>query len=497
MEQRKEDRRMGKRTLSLLLAAVILAAAVLWYLNKDRELSEPPPYSTSMAAPNIQISPSTIAIKVALPFAQLSAQADKSAPENYSVSGNEPGQCIREGVRFCVSTKYEFDVSRGAISIGPGPKNSIHLSVPIDISGRGWLQGPLSGLLRLGAARFHTKLEAFADIHFSLKPDWCPAPTVNADFRWIEPAEVEIFQGLKIDIDGLIQKKLREQVHKMGDDLAAMIKCEDIRHQIQRAWNVRTFPVRLPNDDKPLYVNIEPISFGFSGVECDSKSASLVLMLTPKIDVAAKPLEVKPLVLPNVQTVPFAESSLNLAVPFHMSYADLADNISVELIGKPITTDTQAGVVTVKVRKIKVYPSNDRLAIAGLLNIGFPSSWFDINGWIYLTGTPVPINEGTGLKLEGLELSRAIDNDLWNAASVVFNGTLKSEMERIGTIDLKSRIQQAKDAIAAEFAKPLDGAVIDIGAPDIRLGSIVLASDQLSAEGIFSSKADIIFQALK
>ena len=219
--------RMGKRVLSILLATVILAAAVLWYLKRDRELSEPPPYSTFMAAPNIQISPSTIAIKVTLPFDQLSAQADKSAPKNYSVSGHGPGQRIRSGIRICVATKYAFDVSRGAISIGPGPNGSIRVSVPIDISGRGWLLGPFSRLLQGEALSFHSKLEAFADIHFSLKPDWCPEPTVNADFRWIEPAEVEILQGFKINIDSLIQKELREQVHKMGDDLVAMIKCEE------------------------------------------------------------------------------------------------------------------------------------------------------------------------------------------------------------------------------------------------------------------------------
>lgn len=396
---------------------------------------------------------------------------------------------------MCVGTKYEYNVSRGDISISPGSNNTIHVSVPISVSGKGGFRGDGAKLLKLDAKNFRARVEIYSDIAFSIGPDWCPRPTVSSNFRWIEGANVEIIGGVWIGISGLIEDKLNNQLQAMGNAVASQIKCSDMKREAEKVWISYSFPVEIPGNQDPLYINVKPEGFGFSGLQVSPGSANFALSLTAMVDVSTNPIENTKSDIPPLQSIPFVDSAIILAVPLHMPYAEIHRLLSSKVTNKPVSIDTPAGVATVTIRKLKVYPSGESLVIGALLDIDLPDRWLDISGWVYLKTKPTPVSEGTAIKLESPSFSRAINNEVWSLVSIVLENTIKQEIERQGLINLQEPIKQAKEIIATEIAKPHEGVALNIGDPEIRLGRIAVMADRLFVEGIFSSKGDISLQA--
>jgi hypothetical protein len=161
---------MSKRVIIAISVVVVsILVGVWWYWQRDRNLSEAPPESA--LAPPPDTAQSTIAVNVTVPFSLLAAQAEKSAPSNYSDGGNGPDACVDLGLlgKSCAGTQYHFSVSRGPISFGPGPDNSIRAAVPLAISGKGGFRGDGAKLLSLDAKNFRGKVEAYADMKLGLE----------------------------------------------------------------------------------------------------------------------------------------------------------------------------------------------------------------------------------------------------------------------------------------------------------------------------------------
>lgn len=486
---------MLKRTLILGLIVIIGAVAYVLYEQRDRDLSIAP--DKTAGTKEFETKPSAIAVNISLPFERLTAEANRAAPKNYTDGGNGPDQCKHIlGVKTCVGTKYNFNVTRGDISITPGANNTFHVSVPINVSGQGGFRGDGAKLLKLDKKNFHARVEAYSNIGLSIGQDWCPRPTISSNFRWIEGAKVEIIGGVWVGISGLIEDKLRGQLQELGNAVASQIKCDDVKQEAQKAWVSYSFPIDIPGNDDSLYVNVKPESFGFSGLQVSPGSANLALSLTAKVDVSSSPISNTTLALPPLQNIAFAGSSLNLAVPLHMTYVEIQEALSEEIVDKPISIDTPAGVATLTTRTLKIYPSGDALVVGALVDIDLPDRWLDVSGWVYLTTIPTPVSGGTSLRLENVSFSRALNNELWSVVSVVLEGTIRREIEKQGTIDLDASIQKAKEIVLSEVAKPHEGVTLNIGDPQIALGRISITAERLYVEGLFSSRADISLQAL-
>lgn len=342
---------MLKYILTTGLIVLCMLATYIFYEYKDQELSTPP---NEVAGTNqFEIESSTIAVNIHLPFDQLSAQVNNSAPQNYSDSGNGPDQCkYIFGIRTCIGTKYEYSVSRGDISISPGSENTIHVSVPISVSGKGGFRGDGAKLLKLDAKNFRARVEIYSDITLSIGPDWCPRPTVSSNFRWLEGAKVEIISGVWIGISGLIEEKLHNQLQAMGNAVVSQIKCSNVKQEVEKIWISYSFPVEIPENKDPLYINIKPESLGFSGLQVSSGSASFALSLTVKAEVSTNPIKNTKSDLPSLQSIPFTDSYLILAVPFHIPYSEIHKLLSSKIMNKSISIDTQSGIVTVTTKRV-------------------------------------------------------------------------------------------------------------------------------------------------
>jgi hypothetical protein len=49
------------------------------------------------------------------------------------------------------------------------------------------------------------------------------------------------------------------------------------------------------------------------------------------------------------------------------------------------------------------YPSKDSLAL-GLIDAKTPASWFDTDGWVYLSGKPIVVKDGRAIKVEDIRV---------------------------------------------------------------------------------------------
>ena len=486
---------MVKRIVLTGLVIIVVVALIVFYQSQESPFSKAPPELAN--AVSINSKASSIAVNIRLAFDQLNARANRALPLEFSDSRDGQQRCKRIlGANVCATAQYSYHATRGPIAISAGANNSIHLSVPISINGQVGFKGKAARTLGLNKKNIRASLEAYSDVEMSIGADWCPNATIRSNFRWLDDAKVEIFAGVWAGINKLVEDKLRSQLQKLGDDVLASIRCDEIKRTAQKAWVAYSFPLSMPDEEGALFVNIRPETFAFSGLQVMPEKANMALALTAKLDIAAQPAPALPLTLPNLQPATQSESEIKLIVPINLTYSRLEQRLFADIKNKRITAKTSAGTFTVIPKRIKLYPSAKDLVIAVYLNIDFPYHWHRVKGWVYLKAKPVAVSQGSALKFDNLSFSNALDDTLWNSIAVVLNDTIKSSLQQKATVNLAGTINHAKKSVLRQFSKPHAGIMINIGDPRIKLGRVVLAADRLVVEVLFSSKADIALQVM-
>ncbi len=486
---------------SVLIAVCGIAAAIgflAWYKVRDRKLSEAPPRSASLPAPDVPTS--LLAVRITLPYDRLAAAAEVAAPQSYSGSGNGPDVCASVGpkgfgidlsTKICAGTKYDFNAMRGPIALSAGPGNSIRVSIPLKVEGHGGFRGDGARLLSLDAKSFEASANAFADITLALTRDWCPQVQVAANFSNLD-ARVEIVSRAWIGVSDLIGDSVRQQIHKMGEQLAGAVKCEEVRSAAQKVWIPRSFPVSLPGDAQPLYVNLEPLSFGFSGIKTTTTAAYLLLTLSAHVSItdAAIPMVSTP--LPPAQTIPLTSGALELAVPLRVSYESIEKHAMSAVAGMPLSLQTPVGTASIRIDKITTYPSDGRIAIGAHVAIALPDRLFGTRGWVYLTARPVVSSDGTGVRFEDLSYSRLLDNELGWGLTLLLDGEIRRRLSALGQVEFGDTIATTEGILKSALANRAGEFSLDIGEPTLRLRRIIPGRDALFVEGLLRSGADAV-----
>jgi len=465
-------------------------------LERDVQLSQAPKeFST---AREFTTKPSSLSVNIRLPFGELSAKANQSAPRTYQGKGVGKRKCKRViGIKACGTPQYDYVVTRGDIVVQAGPANSIRLSVPLAVKGHGGYQGKGAKLFGLQKKNFKASIRAVSDISLTVAKDWCPKPTIHADFEWVDGAKVELFRGVWVSVRSMVEPRLKQKIAELSDSVASEIDCNDIQSKLQRVWARHTSPIKIGGSKEPLHLNISPQQIGFSGLSVDPEAVNLAVHLVADARISATPVNTEPLPLPVLRkTQGNTNSALAVSLPMFVPYEQVKELIANRLMKEPLSSDTAAGEATITTRDVKVYPSGDKLVIAALMDIDLPTSLFDVSGWAYLTTTPRADESGTLLRLAQPTFSRDIDSQLWRLVSVVLEDTVKDGLSDWGVIDLTQSISKAKAKLAAQVAKPRQGFTVDVGDPELRLGDIAVTANQLVIETIFRSRADIALKGL-
>jgi hypothetical protein len=478
-----EKRRSGLALFSLILAMSLTGCG-------DSELSQRPPKSAENAT--FDTSVSRIGALASLPMQTLGDAANSKIPQQYSDSGNGEEKCGTVAlIRYCVGTKYEYTVTRGPISISAANANTIRISVPMNIDGKGGFRGDGAKVLGLNAKNFSAALDIHADVSPTLSDDWCPTLETAIDYNWTKNPRVEIVGGVWVDVKGAVEKPIRDKIPELQDKIRNAVNCADFKKQIEASYGTRSVPVDVPGVGK-INVNIEPSDIAFSGLNVTSDAVSAAALLTTKVELSQSPIEAKLLPLPPLKKIDPVAPLMTISVPLRAEYQTITGAMTGAVAGKTFEQDTPAGKVSVKVNGAEVYPSNGHLVVGLDITADLPSSWLDTKGKVYLIAKPNVV-DGTKIVLSDIAFSQVLDNDFWKVASVVFQGPILAELNKHAEYDLSGEIAKAKDALVAKLADPTatPGWRVHLDDLDIKIGRIAAADKEFAVEGLFSAKTVI------
>lgn len=472
---------------SLVLTGVLVMVG--WYQALDRDLADPPWRAASR--PLTEVPPSRLALDVSLPLERIQAAAEAAAPSSYASSGRGPDICAkRRRRRVCVGTHYDFNLTRGPITLAEGPGNTLRISVPLQVAGHGGFRGRGARRLHLAARPFEASSDAVADVALSFKPNGCPQAQVAVDFSNLD-AKVEIVSGVWVSVSNLIESAVRERIRTMGEQTASVLRCDDFRRLAQQVWFARSFPLSLPADPRPLHVNVLPVSFGFSGVQVTPSAVKLLLSLGVRASVSDTRITAAGEPPSAPQTVPLRRAALRLSLPLRIAYDGMAARLQ-SAFAKPLKVTTPAGAATITLDEITVYPAGERIAVGAHIRAELPGHFLATRGWLYWTARPVVSRDGRAVQLADMGGSRIRDSELAGTLAALLDGELRSRLAAAGEIDLTGRIANARSSLTSTLTRHIGATSIEMSRARMGLGRIVPGAAALFVEGVFNSGAELV-----
>jgi len=471
----------------------------------SKELTEAPPKGSSTVTP--AAPESTVAAKAAITYARLAAEANKAAPAKYT-ERDRTTPCVRVGPKgdlpfggsydltkeVCQDVDYDIVVERtGPVTVGKGPTpGTARASVEVKFSGQAGFSGDVAKVLALDKKNFDGSFVAYVDIGVQMEPDWCPRLIATPGFDWKNKARLEVMHNWNIDVSGKLGPEMEKQLKKMSDQLVGAVDCAKVKAEVAKVFVPQSLPIAIPNNGN-VYVNVDPLSIGFSGITATDTALELALMVTAKVAVSTAVGQMAPKPLPPLAQVPLTPGKISIAVPLRANYERLNAAIAPVVKDKTYVAETPAGKVSVTVHEVEVYPSKDKVAVRVKFAADTPASWFDTEGNAYLAAKPVVEKNGTMITLTDLQFSRAVDNALWTAVSAIFEKDIKSAIAKAARVDLAGPIDQGKVALAAQLVELKRRSGVDVMLSDtvITAGPIVPTDSELIAEVRFESVANV------
>ncbi len=478
------------KSRSVLSAATALALLALLVGCSRSDISARP--SPDKGPPiALEPEPSRIGALVKIPIGQATEAVNAALPPSYAQGWtNGPDFCAKVIFRdVCVGTKYQFNTTRGTISLAPAGPDAILVTVPVSVSGQGGFRGDGARLLGLDAKNFDAAAVFSILLRPSIDSDWCPKLDVSADYRWTQNPRVEIVSKVNVDITGQVRDKLNAKLPEITQLAQNAIDCTQIKARIATLYGNKSFPIEL-SPNQQLHVNVHPTDIAFSGLSVDTADISLAAMLTAKIDVSATPIKPEALALPPLRPLDAgAPPRIHLSVPLKAPFELLRGEAKKFVVGKTFEQQTPAGVVKVTINDATVYATEGgKLAVGIDFDAKLPGKVLDTKGTVFLTGAPA--TEGpTVVRLKDVSYTRILDNDVWNAVSVLFDSQIRGALEQNLRYDLAGDIEKAKAALATNLADPAAIPNVKLTVSDVVMGlrRIQVGRDELAVEAVFEA----------
>ena len=186
--------------------------------------------------------------------------------------------------------------------------------------------------------------------------------------------------------------------------------------------------------------------------------------------------------LPPLDPVSARQSGLDISLQAEAPYDFLKTQLAAAFTGKTFKKDPAAGAVEIRVADVDIYPSNGLLALGLKIDAKLPGQFLNTDGWVYLSGHPVPAQNGKALVVKDLRFATVLDNDFWNAVQGLFETEIVSALKDHATFDLSGEINKATTEITSAIAKAnVPGLKITSSSPAITLSAIDVAPDKFVA----------------
>ena len=419
-----------------MLAAI--AGFGIYYLipqDKNRNITTPPTHAASVAEE--KHLPSSFALDIPIPLPEVASNENFKLQE-FNGLADGPRECSNQrGIRSnCYTTKYQYSITSGPADISPGASGDIKISVPVFVSGKGSQQGRAGDRARSDDIRyFQSKLIASANISVTMDSRWCPEVDIKPDFVWTGPTRVEIFHRAKVDIQHQVEEILRTPVTALGkDSMKNFTGCDKVQSALANIWKNTSFPVSKADGASEQFIIIKPKSLGYYGLKLASGNLYMGFSITADTWISDQQVKSEPRQLPQPIKLSSGSGRASVSVPIEIDYQYILQSINAELGKKPFNTRNRWGSFTIRVNKLRVYPSNDELVLGLHLHMQNSGSWKDTYGWVFLATTPRMNDSGTGVQLTKPVFTRPVDLKEWVTIKRALNESIVRKINRQGLV---------------------------------------------------------------
>lgn len=529
---------MFNMTFTAFVAATFLSGC------DKKELFEAPPHATPKDQTPLPSTLSTLTLATELPYQSIRSLIQSQTPSQMNFSGNghvacgqipfiNPGgieshekcldvpycdfrgcglqrQCVHLPDTFrapsigtherCADYDWSAVASRQGDAVVAKAGDYIHLEIPIKIAGKAGVGGDLAKLLSLSAKSFEAQLRPGVDVLLSLGQDWCPKLAIVPTNNWVSSAKVEAVgrNCLGFDLGALgkpevcagpvnidLTSKANDAVAAQQSNLVAAanaaINCKSIRDSVAAQW--RPIAIQLVPDNstgKPLYLNISPKGFAFSGLKAADDSVNVALKVWAETKIDPIPVKSDPIPLPEVSPLDASESRLSVALPVRVPYSDIAATLAANFRGKDFSTDTSAGKVRVRIEDLEIYPTSNGLAIGVKIDAKLPGQFLNTKGWIYLIGQPKSDPTKSTIEIAKISYATVLDNKAWQVLVAVFDTQILKALQVNSRIDLKPAITQSTEQLMAQInGASMNGVKVKANLPTANLEAISIGADSI------------------
>ena len=469
-----------------------------WYGARDQVLSTPPERSSSDYVPDA--SDSTVVANLLLPYPVLEeALNDLGAALNDSTTGREKVAEIA-GVDLVARWSIDHAVDgRIAVSAEAG---RLRISLPGRFAGTVGLTGDVARTLGLDARRVDGSFVVAATAGVEIGEDFCPALVPGkVAFHWQREARVELVGrtrvfGMRVGpihyaFGHQIEDQIRDALARALRDQRDAIPCAPVHAELAEIWRPHSFPVDIPGMAR-LHVNLEPRALGVSDLLVEEDGLRMVAQLDARAEVSDSPADDDPIDFPSNSGASAEEGRIDLAVPLSLGYGTIRSAAMTALGNSPLVLETEAGEIVVEVANLDIYPSGDRLAVGIDFSAEMPRRLFDAGGTLWLTARPVISEDGAGIALRDIEVTRQLDSAVWSLATAAFEDRIRAALAQAAVIDLGDQRAAAIAAIeaAAAEAGSRGGLDLDLRTRNLALEEITIAADRLVVEAIYAAKLE-------
>ena len=488
----------------LVFIALLLAGGGAWWFywkNIDHQLTEKPARSGS--ATTIPPTVSSVQASIVIPYATIADVVTRLMPADISDQGRQNvcvdlNETVQKSVEnavggdvgkflgavarvvttvvtvnqvrhVCQDVDYRVAIHRdGPVAISLAPSGAaLRLSVPISVSGEAGFSGDVAKALALDRKSFRGSILAFADVTADLGGDWCPKVQVTPDFIWRDKAQLEVAGKVWINIDGTAGPKLKDALSDAARKIPEAINCDQFKASVAPLWHAYSWPINN-GKDVLAYLNLTPMTVGFSGLAFQSDSIRTAIALGASTEVTTVPVgaEKQTAALPSIERVPATSDKLSLAVPLRAGYEELQAALGHLMDGQDFAGDTPAGKARVRVKQVTVYPAGTRLVVGLQFAAHFENRIADVDGWVYVAAEPWLDESTQTLKLRNISYTRDLDSKLWSVLSAIFRGPIQTALEQKAYLDLREPIKALRARMKSDLASEANKQGIAIALDD-------------------------------
>jgi hypothetical protein len=438
-----------RRTLLILLVLALGGAGYFVFRYLHRVHPEPPPRGASRhTAPALE-SESSIRVPIAVDIAMIASIADQRLPQEL---------LARKGIDAGGGVAADVVVRRAGRLTAEAQDGKVHLRVPVeaDIAAILPAQG-LVGLMSRGRRSVIKTRAAFtirAEIGLGVDDEWNLATSTAATLVWEEDPVVQV-GPLSVKLSALIGDRI-------GEKFAAVVRTFDerlrdripTRSMVSRAWTAgfRSLAVGKRDD---LWLALRPtgVFLGEPRIRDSRVTLEAGIRGVFRVVVGAPPEAAAPTPLP-VRSAPPLGPGIALDVPVSVSFEAANRQLDQSLEGHTFDAplDIVGESIALTIETVEVYPSGEQIAVALEFSAGLRSSWFDVEGQLYLLGTPVLDVPGSRLRVSGLAFDSRTDRALVNVAAWMLHDEIVRRVEGLLVFGFAERLGDYRDQINAAIA---------------------------------------------